>query len=119
MRLPRVFRSWFLARKARLFLQARLRARRVRAYARLRFDPLEVRVVPAVYTVTNTADSGAGSFRQAILNANASPGGDDIAFNIPGSGVHTIAPTSALPNITDNVFLDATTQPGYAGSPVI
>src|SRR5262245_56957064 len=42
------------------------------------------------YTVTNTADSGAGSLRQAITDANTAAGTDTIAFNIPGSGVHTI-----------------------------
>ncbi|MCA9428591.1 MAG: hypothetical protein KC994_26170, partial [Candidatus Omnitrophica bacterium] len=38
----------------------------------------------ATYTVTTTADSGAGSFRQAILDANATVGvTDTIEFNIP------------------------------------
>ncbi len=46
------------------------------------------------YTVTSTADSGAGSLRQAILDANTNPGADTIVFNIVGSGVQTIAPTS-------------------------
>ncbi len=64
------------------------------------------------YTVTNTNDSGAGSLRQAILDANANAGLDTIAFNIPGSGVHTIAPTSALPDITSPVTIDGYTQPG-------
>ena len=36
------------------------------------------------FTVTTTADSGPGSLRQAILNANANPGMDDITFDIPG-----------------------------------
>jgi hypothetical protein len=44
------------------------------------------------YTVTTTADSGAGSLRQAITDANGNAGADTIAFNIVGSGVHTIAP---------------------------
>ena len=35
-----------------------------------------------------------------------------IAFNIAGTGVHTIAPTSALPDITDPVIIDGYTQPG-------
>ena len=52
------------------------------------------------YTVTSTADSGAGSLRQAITDANANPGADTIAFGIVGSGVHTIAPASPLPQIT-------------------
>ena len=34
-------------------------------------------------TVTTTADSGAGSLRQAILDANATTADDTIDFNIP------------------------------------
>ena len=36
----------------------------------------------ATYTVTNTDDSGAGSLRQAILDANGNAGADTIDFNI-------------------------------------
>jgi hypothetical protein len=64
------------------------------------------------FTVTNTNDSGAGSLRQAILDANATDGSSVINFNIPGSGVHTIRPTSALPTITEPVTVDGYTQPG-------
>ncbi len=64
------------------------------------------------YTVTSTADAGAGSLRQAILDANANSGTDTIAFNIPGSGVHTIAPATPLPNLTSPVTVDGYTQPG-------
>ncbi|HSP83740.1 MAG TPA: NosD domain-containing protein, partial [Gillisia sp.] len=72
------------------------------------------------YTVTNTNDSGEGSLRQAIINANASSITDNIFFNINGAGSHTIQLNSALPAITQTVVLDATTQPGYSsGNPVI
>ncbi len=64
------------------------------------------------YTVTSTADSGAGTLRQAILDANANGGPDTIAFNITGSGVQTITPATALPVITDAVTIDGYTQPG-------
>src|SRR6188474_3067067 len=64
------------------------------------------------YTVTNTSDSGVGSLRQAILDANANPGADMIAFAIPGGGVHTITPASALPSISDPAVIDGYTQPG-------
>ena len=70
------------------------------------------------YAVTNTADVGTGSLRQAILNANANPGVDVIRFSI-GSGVKTISPMSALPAINGAVTIDGTTQPGYAGTPLI
>ena len=42
-----------------------------------------------------------------------------IDFAIPGAGVQTIAPVSPLPAITDPVLIDGTTQPGYAGTPLI
>ncbi|MCA9472514.1 MAG: DUF4347 domain-containing protein [Nitrospira sp.] len=73
----------------------------------------------ATYTVTNTNDSGAGSFRQAILDANANVGTDTIGFNIAGAGPHTITPTSVLPNITDTVIIDGTTEPDFVSTPVI
>jgi len=66
------------------------------------------------FSVTNTNDSGPGSLRQAILDANGNAGLDTIAFNIPGTGVQTITVTSALPTITDSVTIDGYTQPGAA-----
>ena len=39
----------------------------------------------AIYTVTNTNDSGSGSLRRAIEQGNASPGLDEIQFNIHGA----------------------------------
>ena len=48
----------------------------------------------ATFTVTNTNDSGAGSLRQAITDANGSGGPHTIAFDILGSGVQTIAVAS-------------------------
>jgi hypothetical protein len=66
----------------------------------------------ATFMVTNTDDSGAGSLRQAILDANASAGFDTIAFAIPGAGVHTITPLSALPIISEGVLIDGYSQPG-------
>jgi hypothetical protein len=76
-------------------------------------------VAPATtFTVTNTNDSGAGSLRQAILDANANAGVDLITFSI-GSGLKTISPASSLPTISDPVVIDGTTQPGFAGSPLI
>ena len=68
------------------------------------------------YTVTSTADAGAGSLRQAILDANGNAGADTIAFNITGSGVHTILIQSALPPITSPVTLDGYTQPGASAN---
>ncbi len=72
----------------------------------------------ATFTVINTNDSGGGSLRQAILDANAAIGADTIGFSI-GSGPKTIRLLSALPPITDAVSIDGTTQPGSAGNPII
>ena len=70
--------------------------------------------------VSNTSDSGAGSLRKAILDSNADSGDrDTIVFNIQGSGVQTINLLSALPQITQPIVIDATTQTGYAGTPLI
>ena len=73
----------------------------------------------ASVVVTTTADGGAGSLREAITTANASPGLDTITFAILGSGVQTIQPLSALPTITDPVVIDGASQPGYADRPLI
>ena len=78
----------------------------------------KVTPVTGTFTVTNANDSGYGSLRQAILNANAFPGTNLITFDI-GSDVQTIAPLSALPTITDPVVIDGTTQPGYVSTPII
>src|SRR5690349_19031512 len=64
----------------------------------------------ATFTVINTNDSGAGSLRQAMLDANTSAGADVIAFSI-ASGGSTISPTNALPAIIEPVTIDGSTQP--------
>src|SRR5262245_50567294 len=86
-------------------------------------------------TVDSTADTAANdgqcTLREAITAANtntasgatagecaageASPTVDTVAFAIPGAGVHTIAPTSSLPSITEAVLIDGYTQPGNGG----
>ena len=66
----------------------------------------------ATFTVTTTDDSGAGSLRQAILDANGTPGADTIAFDIPGAGVHTITPATPLPPVSEAAVIDGYTQPG-------
>lgn len=74
-----------------------------------------VQAVPATFTVTNTNDSGAGSLRQAIddANNNGNPSDMDIiAFDIPGSEVHTINLLTDLPAVTEKVTIDGYTQEG-------
>jgi uncharacterized repeat protein (TIGR01451 family) len=71
--------------------------------------------------VTTNADSGSGSLRQAILDANAGvcTAPCTIAFNLPG-GQLTITPPTSLPAITAaNITIDGTTQPGYSGAPLV
>ena len=72
----------------------------------------EAEVLVGPFVVANTSDSGSGSFRQAILDANANVGFDEIVFDIPGPGPHTISPISELPTITDPVLIDGYSQPG-------
>jgi hypothetical protein len=74
---------------------------------------------PSIITVTNTADSGAGSLRQALLESNSVAGTQTILFNIPGPGPHTIAPPSTLPTITEAVTIDGWSEPDFAGTPII
>jgi uncharacterized repeat protein (TIGR01451 family)/CSLREA domain-containing protein len=87
----------------------------------------------ATITVTKTSDDvtpndGSVSLREAITAINAgtnlgdpdiiaqSPGtfgtNDKILFNIPGSGLHTIAPATNLPIVTKAVMFDGYSQPG-------
>jgi hypothetical protein len=59
------------------------------------------------------------TFRAALEEANALAGADTINFNIAPGGLQTISPTAAYPIITETVTIDGTTQPGYAGTPII
>lgn len=70
------------------------------------------------FVVTNVNDSGPGSLRQAILDANANAGPDLITFNITGPSLR-IQPLLGLPNIDDPVVIDGSTQPGFSGTPIV
>lgn len=56
----------------------------------------------ATFTVTNSADSGAGSLRRAVEDANALAGADTITFNAALSG-STITLTTGHVAISDSV----------------
>jgi CSLREA domain-containing protein len=80
----------------------------------------------ASYVVNSTDDNDDGtcdaahcSLREAINAANAVPGPDLIEFNIPGPGVKEIFPSSTLVLMDDGTTIDATSQPGYYGTPVV
>ena len=53
--------------------------------------------------VTTVADSGKGSFREALLDPDAST----IAFAVPGEGPHVIELLSELPVVTRPLVIDA------------
>jgi hypothetical protein len=97
---------------------------------RPRVRSLEDRTVPSVFAVvTTTADSGTGSLRDALtrLDASTSTSQLEIDYNIPKTdagynattGLYTIKLASALPNITHAAYLDGTSQPGFAGTPLV
>ena len=73
------------------------------------------------FIVDTTADDDDGTclnsplgdctLREAINQANLALGLDTITFDIPGTGQHTIAPSSALPSITSPVSIDGFSDP--------
>jgi hypothetical protein len=73
----------------------------------------------ATFTVINVNDTGNGSLRWALTQANTNPGFDIIDFNISGTGVQTILPLSQLPPLIDTagVFIDGLTQTGASPGP--
>src|SRR5258706_10922932 len=83
-----------------------------------------------VTIATDAVANGDGcTLREAILNANANnqsgstdcaagSGADVIQFAI-GTGSQTIFPLTELPAITNTLTIDGTTQPLYAGAPLI
>jgi parallel beta-helix repeat protein len=82
-------------------------------------------VTPLTNIVSTTADGGPGSLRAAMYYANDHPGAT-VRFNIPtndpglSNGVYTIYPSGQLPPlVADGTVIDATTQPGYEGRPIV
>jgi hypothetical protein len=95
----------------------------------LHIDHLEDRCVPStIYTVTSLADTDTpGTLRNAMNLANANHTGtpgdpDTIQFSVAGQiDVGSATGGAALPDIAANevVIIDATTAPGYTGTPII
>src|SRR5438093_5768759 len=83
-------------------------ARRMRVLGNAIMHALERRRLFSTFSVTSANDSGAGSLRQAILDANAAAGADMINFAI-GTGLKTIATLSPLPTITGPLVIDGST----------
>src|SRR4051812_5139729 len=78
-----------------------------RPATRLRLTQLETRLTPASFAVTNLNDSGPGSLRAAVINANNNSGTDFITFSSGLGG--TILLTSGRIVISDSVSI---TGPG-------
>jgi hypothetical protein len=79
---------------------------------------LEARIAPATFVVTNTADSGSGSLRNALAQADVLDGSDKIVFHLSAPSAHgenTIALTSGELTSKGNVTI---TGPG-AGKLII
>jgi RHS repeat-associated protein len=68
------------------------------------------------YTVTNINDSGAGSLRQAIIDANSNVDFSNINFNITGTAPFNIGLLSELPTITTRVSINGFSQSGSSVS---
>ncbi|WP_254508470.1 beta strand repeat-containing protein [Anatilimnocola floriformis] len=81
----------------------------------LRIEQLEGRAVMSGFSVINLNDAGAGSLRQAIIDANSAQGADTISFNVAG----TIQLKSALPIVTGEVDINGNTAPGFTAAPVV
>jgi uncharacterized repeat protein (TIGR01451 family) len=73
---------------------------------RLSLERLEQRALLAMFVVTDPGNSGPGTLRDAIEQANMTPDLDDITFALP-LGSETITLTEALPNIIYPVTMDA------------
>ncbi|MEM1346602.1 MAG: calcium-binding protein, partial [Pseudomonadota bacterium] len=65
----------------------------------------------ATFTVTTLTDSGAGSLRQAVSEANAAPGRDTVVFD-PGLAGDTLRLTSGEIEITDALVIDGALSGG-------
>ncbi len=124
-------------RSGKVSKHSRTRSRKLRHKRSLLFEPLEDRRLLATVTVNTTSDVNDGdtstitalmnmpgaddliSLREAIIAANMTVnagGPDEIHFDIPDAGPHTIQPLSALPEITDAVIIDGFTQTGAAAN---
>ncbi|MEM1333245.1 MAG: right-handed parallel beta-helix repeat-containing protein, partial [Actinomycetota bacterium] len=74
---------------------------------------------------TNSNGDAECTLRAAIQEANAPGAVERIAFDVPATetghsgGIWTIAVASALPPVTATLRIDAQTQPGWAGNPIV
>lgn len=69
--------------------------------------------------VCETSTPGECTLRAAIQTANQHNGVDTINFNISGSQVHTITPSTPMPHITENVSINGFSQPGSSANTAV
>lgn len=82
-------------------------ARRERCSAQPRLEPLDDRIVPSTFTVTNLLDDGGdGSLRWAINQANAASDADTISFAPGLAGAIALDPTKGELDITASLTID-------------
>src|SRR6185312_15269900 len=76
-----------------------------RRLRRAAMESLEPRTLLSAYLVTNNADTGPGSLRQAMLDSNANTAGapNEIDFSI-GTGAQVITLASPLPAVSTSVY---------------
>src|SRR5687767_2542582 len=73
--------------------------------SRLCLETLEGRCLLSTFSVLNLLDSGAGSLREAVVEANSAPGADLIRF-APEARDGTIALTGGQLSITDDLTIE-------------
>jgi parallel beta-helix repeat protein len=88
-------------------------------------EPEDVNFKGIICNVDPNATSGNekctlhAAIQEAVYRSHSGQGRWNIRFDIPGAGVHTIAPLTFLPTIDQPVTIDGTSQPGYIDSPLI
>lgn len=71
----------------------------------LETEPFDLEPVDDSWVVTSAADSGPGTLRDILSQANTFPGVNGIQFGLPGPGPYTITLQSMLPAITGNICI--------------
>jgi hypothetical protein len=76
-------------------------------------------IVAPDLVVRNTHDSGRNSLRYVIDAFNALGLSGTIRFAIPGPGPFVIRPLTPMSPVLVPAVVDASTQPGFAGTPIV
>ncbi len=86
---------------------------------RVTLEALEDRQLLSTFSVSNEADSGNGTLRQAIINSNSTAATAANPNLITFSGLSNLVQIqlqSQLPTITQPVIIDGTTASSYNGN---